>query len=121
LHHLRVLERGLQFRRDEERESIRLERTQSRTPRSCPMKKFPRKVVVEQIAALVAAISSETLEEVQGGVTMNMAYGVPTTNYDELEPSFRRGPREWRRTSKPDDTKRIQSETETDAAGRPTE
>jgi hypothetical protein len=85
------------------------------------MKKFPRKVVVEQIAALVAAISSETLEEVQGGVAMNMAYGVPTTNYDDRELTSRRGPKQWWRTAKPDDTVRPVGELETASkpAGQP--
>jgi hypothetical protein len=76
------------------------------------MKKFPRKVVVEQIAALVAAISHETLEDVQGGVAMHMAYGVPSPTYDDLEPTSRRGPKHWWRTSKPDDTVRPVSEVE---------
>jgi hypothetical protein len=79
------------------------------------MKKFPRKVVVEQIAALVAAISNETLEDVQGGVAMNMAYGVPSSDYDELQPTSRRGPRHWWRTSKPEDeTERKQVEPGSD-------
>jgi hypothetical protein len=76
------------------------------------MKKFPRKVVVEQIAALVAAISSETLEEVQGGVGMHMAYGVPSPTYDDLELTSRRGPQHWWRSSKPAETARPVSDVE---------
>lgn len=74
------------------------------------MKKFPRTVVVEQIAALVAAISNESLEDVQGGVAMHMAYGVPSPTYDDLEPKHRTLPR-WRtRLRQEDETERKQVE-----------
>jgi hypothetical protein len=77
------------------------------------MKKFPRQVVVEQIAALVAAISHETLEDVQGGVAMHMAYGVPSPTYDDLEPKHTR-PR-WRaRLRQEDETERKQVEPGSD-------
>jgi hypothetical protein len=66
------------------------------------MKKFPRKVVVEQIAALVAAISHESLEDVQGGVAMHMAYGVPSPSYDDLEPK-KPARQRWRPSGRKDD------------------